>query len=96
MHYFKDLEAQGQNLLKDIEQNIELGELIVNSLFTAMLCLVYEDLNSCLPLSIRLSCILKSQNAFLRDFAKSKGCLTIMTTYLKFLKKSWDNWEVQP
>lgn len=40
-HYFKDLEAEGQKLLNDIEDNIELEELIVNPLFTAMLCLVY-------------------------------------------------------
>ena len=61
-HYFKDLEAQGQKLLKDIEQNIELGELIVNPLFTAMLCLFYEDLEGGLPSSkTHFPCELNSQ-----------------------------------
>ncbi|XP_022783473.1 NLR family CARD domain-containing protein 3-like isoform X1 [Stylophora pistillata] len=50
-HYFKDLEAEGKKLLNGIDQNIELGELIVNPLFTAMLCLVFEDLKGSLPQS---------------------------------------------
>ena len=72
MHYFKDLEAQGQNLLKDLEQNIELGELIVNSLFTAMLCLVYEDLNSCLPLS-KTQLYLEIKECILKRFCQKQG-----------------------
>ena len=71
MHYFKDLEAQGQNLLKDIEQNIELGELIVNPLFTAMLCLFYEDLGD-LPLS-KTQLYLDITECILKRFRQKHG-----------------------
>ena len=71
-HYFKDLEAQGQNLLKDIEQNIELGELIVNPLFTAMLCLVYEDLKGGLPLS-KTQLYLEITECILKRFCQKQG-----------------------
>ena len=71
-HYFKDLEAQGQNLLKDIEQNIELGELIVNPLFTAMLCLVYEDLEGGLPLS-KTQLYLEITECILKRFCQKQG-----------------------
>ena len=70
-HYFKDLEAQGQNLLKDIEQNIELGELIVNPLFTAMLCLFYEDLGD-LPLS-KTQLYLDITECILKRFRQKHG-----------------------
>ena len=70
-HYFKDLEAQGQNLLKDIEQNIELGELIVNPLFTAMLCLFYEDLGD-LPLS-KTQLYLDITECILKRFCQKHG-----------------------
>ena len=72
MHYFKDLEAQGQNLLKDIEQNIELGELIVNPLFTAMLCLFYEDLEGGLPLS-KTQLYLEITECILKRFCLKQG-----------------------
>ena len=72
MHYFKDLEAQGQNLLKDIEQNIELRELIVNPLFTAMLCLFYEDLESGLPLS-KTQLYLEITECILKRFCQKQG-----------------------
>ena len=72
MHYFKDLEAQGQNLLKDIEQNIELRELIVNPLFTAMLCLVYEDLKGGLPLS-KTQLYLEITECILKRFCLKQG-----------------------
>ena len=72
MHYFKDLEAQGQNLMKDIEQNIELGELIVNPLFTAMLCLVYEDLKGGLPLS-KTQLYLEITECILKRFCQKQG-----------------------
>ena len=72
MHYFKDLEAQGQNLLQDIEQSIELGELIANPLFTAMLCLVYEDLNSGLPLS-KTQLYLEITECILKRFCQKQG-----------------------
>ena len=71
-HYFKDLEAQGQNLLKDIEQNIELGELIVNPLFTAMLCLFYEDLEGGLPLS-KTQLYLEITECILKRFSQKQG-----------------------
>ena len=71
-HYFKDLEAQGQNLLKDIEQNIELGELIVNPLFTAMLCLFYEDLEGGLPLS-KTQLYLEITECILKRFCQKQG-----------------------
>ena len=71
-HYFKDLKAQGQNLLKDIEQNIELGELIVNPLFTAMLCLVYEDLEGGLPLS-KTQLYLEITECILKRFCQKQG-----------------------
>ena len=71
-HYFKDLEAQGQNLLKDIEQNIELRELIVNPLFTAMLCLVYEDLKGGLPLS-KTQLYLEITECILKRFCQKQG-----------------------
>ena len=70
-HYFKDLKAQGQNLLKDIEQNIELGELIVNPLFTAMLCLFYEDLGD-LPLS-KTQLYLDITECILKRFCQKHG-----------------------
>ena len=70
-HYFKDLKAQGQNLLKDIEQNIELGELIVNPLFTAMLCLFYEDLGD-LPLS-KTQLYLDITECILKRFRQKHG-----------------------
>ena len=72
MHYFKDLEAQGQNLLKDIEQNIELRELIVNPLFTAMLCLFYEDLEGGLPLS-KTQLYLEITECILKRFCQKQG-----------------------
>ena len=72
MHYFKDLEVQGQNLLQDIEQSIELGELIANPLFTAMLCLVYEDLNSGLPLS-KTQLYLEITECILKRFCQKQG-----------------------
>ena len=72
MHYFKDLEAQGQNLLQDIKQSIELGELIANPLFTAMLCLVYEDLNSGLPLS-KTQLYLEITECILKRFCQKQG-----------------------
>ena len=72
MHYFKDLEAQGQNLLKDIEENIELEELIVNPLFTAMLCLVYEDLEGGLPLS-KTQLYLEITECILKRFCQKQG-----------------------
>ena len=72
MHYFKDLEAQGQKLLQDIEQNIELGELIVNPLFTAMLCLVYEDLEGGLPLS-KTQLYLEITECILKRFCQKQG-----------------------
>ena len=72
MHYFKDLEAQGQNLMKDIEQNIELEELIVNPLFTAMLCLVYEDLKGGLPLS-KTQLYLEITECILKRFCQKQG-----------------------
>ena len=72
MHYFKDLEAQGQNLLKDIEQNIELEELIVNPLFTAMLCLFYEDLEGGLPLS-KTQLYLEITECILKRFCQKQG-----------------------
>ena len=72
MHYFKDLEAQGQNLLKDIEQNIELGELIVNPLFTAMLCLFYEYLEGGLPLS-KTQLYLEITECILKRFCQKQG-----------------------
>ena len=72
MHYFKDLEAQRQNLLKDIEQNIELRELIVNPLFTAMLCLVYEDLKGGLPLS-KTQLYLEITECILKRFCQKQG-----------------------
>ena len=72
MHYFKDLEAQGQNLLQDIEQSIELGELIANPLFTAMLCLVYEDLNGGLPLS-KTQLYLEITECILKRFCQKQG-----------------------
>ena len=72
MHYFKDLEAQRQNLLKDIEQNIELGELIVNPLFTAMLCLFYEDLEGGLPLS-KTQLYLEITECILKRFCQKQG-----------------------
>ena len=72
MHYFKDLEAQGQKLLQDIEQNIELGELIVNPLFTAMLCLVYEDLKGGLPLS-KTQLYLEITECILKRFCQKQG-----------------------
>ena len=71
-HYFKDLEAQGQNLLKDIEQNIELRELIINPLFTAMLCLVYEDLKGGLPLS-KTQLYLEITECILKRFCQKQG-----------------------
>ena len=71
-HYFKDLEALGQNLLKDIEQNIELGELIVNPLFTAMLCLFYEDLEGGLPLS-KTQLYLEITECILKRFCQKQG-----------------------
>ena len=71
-HYFKDLEAQGQKLLKDIEQNIELGELIVNPLFTAMLCLFYEDLEGGLPLS-KTQLYLEITECILKRFCQKQG-----------------------
>ncbi|XP_022809551.1 NACHT, LRR and PYD domains-containing protein 3-like [Stylophora pistillata] len=71
-HYFKDLEAQGQKLLSDIEQNIELGELIVNPLFTAMLCLVYEDLEGGLPLS-KTQLYLEITECILKRFCQKQG-----------------------
>ena len=72
MHYFKDLETQGQKLLQDIEQNIELGELIVNPLFTAMLCLVYEDLKGGLPLS-KTQLYLEITECILKRFCQKQG-----------------------
>ena len=69
MHYFKDLEAQRQNLLKDIEQNIELGELIVNPLFTAI---VYEDLNGFLPLS-KTQLYLEITECIFKRFCQKQG-----------------------
>ena len=72
MHYFKDLEAQGQNLLQDIKQSIELGELIANPLFTAMLCLVYEDLSSGLPLS-KTQLYLEITECILKRFCQKQG-----------------------
>ena len=72
MHYFKDLEAQGQKLLQDIEQNIELGELIVNPLFTAMLCLFYEDLEGGLPLS-KTQLYLEITECILKRFCLKQG-----------------------
>ena len=72
MHYFKDLEAQGQKLLQDIEQNNELGELIVNPLFTAMLCLVYEDLKGGLPLS-KTQLYLEITECILKRFCQKQG-----------------------
>ena len=72
MHYFKDLEAQGQNLLQDIEQSIELGELIANPLFTAMLCLVYEDLKGGLPLS-KTQLYLEITECILKRFCQKQG-----------------------
>ena len=72
MHYFKDLEAQGQNLLKDIEENSELEELIVNPLFTAMLCLVYEDLEGGLPLS-KTQLYLEITECILKRFCQKQG-----------------------
>ena len=72
MHYFKDLEAQGQNLLQDIKQSIELGELIANPLFTAMLCLVYEDLNGGLPLS-KTQLYLEITECILKRFCQKQG-----------------------
>ena len=71
-HYFKDLEAQGQKILKDIEQNIELGELIVNPLFTAMLCLFYEDLEGGLPLS-KTQLYLEITECILKRFCQKQG-----------------------
>ena len=71
-HYFKDLETQGQNLMKDIEQNIELGELIVNPLFTAMLCLFYEDLGGGLPLS-KTQLYLEITECILKRFCQKQG-----------------------
>ena len=72
MNYFKDLEAQGQNLLQDIKQSIELGELIANPLFTAMLCLVYEDLNGGLPLS-KTQLYLEITECILKRFCQKQG-----------------------
>ena len=72
MHYFKDLEAQGLKLLQDIEQNIELEELIVNPLFTAMLCLVYEDLKGGLPLS-KTQLYLEITECILKRFCQKQG-----------------------
>ena len=72
MHYFKDLEAQGQNLLQDIKQSIELGELIANPLFTAMLCLVYEDLKGGLPLS-KTQLYLEITECILKRFCQKQG-----------------------
>ncbi|PFX29941.1 hypothetical protein AWC38_SpisGene5248 [Stylophora pistillata] len=71
-HYFKDLEAQGQKLLNDKEQNIELEELIVNPLFTAMLCLVYEDLEGSLPLS-KTQLYLDITESILERFCQKQG-----------------------
>ena len=71
-HYFKDLEAQGQKLLKDIEQNIELGELIVNPLFTAMLCLFYEDLEGGLP-SSKTHLYVEITECILKRFCQKQG-----------------------
>ena len=72
MHYFKDLEAQGLKLLQDIEESIELGELIANPLFTAMLCLVYEDLKGGLPLS-KTQLYLEITECILKRFCQKQG-----------------------
>ncbi|PFX13017.1 Protein NLRC3 [Stylophora pistillata] len=71
-HYFKDLEAEGQKLLNDIEENIELEELTVNPFLTAILCLVYEDLEGSLP-SSKTQLYLEITECILKRFCQKQG-----------------------
>jgi len=72
LRYFKDMEALGQNLLREIECKEALKELTVNPLTTALLCLLCEDFNGDLP-SNRTHLYLEITNCVLRRFRRKKG-----------------------
>lgn len=72
LRYFKDMEALGQNLLREIECKEALKELTVNPLTTALLCLLCEDFNGDLP-SSRTHLYVEITNCVLRRFRRKKG-----------------------
>ena len=72
IRYFKDMEALGLKLLREIECKGALKELTVNPLTTALLCLLCEDFNGDLP-SSRTHLYLEITNCVLRRFRRKKG-----------------------
>ena len=71
LRYFKDMEALGLKLLREIECKEALKELTVNPLTTALLCLLCEDFNGDLP-SSRTHLYLEITNCVLRRFHRKK------------------------
>lgn len=72
LRYFKDMEAVGLKLLREIKCKGALKELTVNPLTTALLCLLCEDFNGDLP-SNRTHLYLEITNCVLRRFRRKKG-----------------------
>ena len=72
LRYFKDMEALGLKLLREIECKAALKELTVNPLTTALLCLLCEDFNGDLP-SSRTHLYLEITNCVLSRFRRKKG-----------------------
>ena len=72
LRYFKDMEALGLKLLREIEWKEALKELTVNPLTTALLYLLYEDFNGDLP-SSRTHLYLEITDCVLRRFCRKKG-----------------------
>ena len=72
VRYFEDMEALAQELLEEIEQKQELKELTANPLFTALLCLVCEDLKGSPPTS-KTQLYLEITNCVLKRFHRKQG-----------------------
>ena len=72
LRYFKDMEALGLKLLREIACKEALKELTVNPLTTALLCLLCEDFNGDLP-SSKTHLYLEITNCVLRRFRRKKG-----------------------
>lgn len=72
LRYFKDMEALGLKLLREIECKEALKELTVNPLTLALLCLLCEDFKGNLP-SSRTHLYLEITNCVLRRFRRKKG-----------------------
>ena len=72
LRYFKDVEALGLKLLREIECKEALKELTVNPLTLALLCLLCEEFKGDLP-SSRTQLYLEITNCVLRRFRRKKG-----------------------